>query len=121
MKPLLSKELPSFVSRFGNFVNAEIRSIDVISPTTMNVVIACQDMARGFDWLTINLELSNITDARLLEESKLSLIDMNDGMSIIYEDDKFAWGIGDYHNLSSIKNSTSYIVSSNIKFEEGAF
>ncbi len=121
MKPLLAKELPSFVSRFGNFVDAQIRSIDVISPTTINVIIACQDMARGFDWLSINLELSNITDARLLEESKLSLIDMSDGISIIYDDNKFAWGVGAYDNLSSIKNSTTYIVSSNIKFKEGAF
>ena len=121
VKPLLAKELPNFTSRFGNFVDAEIRSINVISPTTMNVVIACQDSARGFDWLTITLECSNITDAILLDDSKLSLVDMSDGASLIYEGGSFAWGIGSYNSLSGIKNATSYIISSSIKYEEGSF
>ena len=121
MKPLLPKELPSFIKRFGNFIDAEIRTIEVISPTTMKVVIACQDSARGFDWLTINLEFTDISDARLLDNSKLPLIDMSDGISLIYEDNSFAFGIGDYYNLSGIKNATSYIISSSIKYEEGSF
>ena len=121
MKPLLSKDIPNFVKRFGNFVDAEIRTIEVVSPTTMRVAIACQDSARGFDWLTITLECSDILDARLLDDSKLSLIDMSDGASIIFEDDNFAFGIGDYHNLSGIKNAISYIISSSLKYEEGPF
>ena len=87
----------------------------------MKVVIACQDSARGFDWLTIDLECSDIIDARLLEDSKLSLIDMSDGITFINEDNYFAFGIGNYHNLSGIKNATCYIVSSSIKYEEGLF
>ncbi len=121
MKPLLPKDLPSFVKRFGNFVDAEIRAVEVLSPRAMKVVIACQDSARGFDWLTISLEFNNITDARLIDDSKLSLIDMNDGMSLIYENSDFAWSIGNYHNLSGMKNATSYIISSSIKYEEGLF
>ncbi|MEA2091590.1 MAG: hypothetical protein U9O83_04385 [Campylobacterota bacterium] len=121
MKPLLVKELPNFISRFGNFIDAEIRSIDIISPTTAKVIIACQDSARDFDWLTINLEFSYITDARFLEESKLSLLDMSDGASLIFEEGDFAFGIGNYHNLSGMKNAVSYIISSNIKYEEGLF
>jgi len=121
MKPLLAKELPNFTSRFGNFIDAEIRSIEVLSPISMKVVIACQDSARGFDWLTLNLEFSAVSDARLLEDSKLSLIDMSDGVSLIYEDNNFGFGIGEYHNLSGIKNATSYIISSSIKYEEGQF
>ena len=121
MKPLLAKDLPNFVKRFGNFVDAEIRSVEIISPTIMQLLIACQDTARGFDWLTLNLEFSVISDARLLEESKLSLVDMSDGISLINEDSTFAFGIGDYHNLSGIKNATSYIISSSMKYEEGPF
>ncbi len=121
MKPLLPKELPNFIKRFGNFIDAEIRSIDFISPTTMVVVIACQDSARGFDWLTLNLECIGITDAIILEDSKLSLVDMSDGMSIIYNDGNFAWGVGSYDSISGIKSATSYIISSTIKYEEGLF
>ena len=121
MKPLTANQLPDFVKRFGDFVDAEIRSLELISPTVMRVVIACQDSARGFDWLTLNIELSGVSDARLLENSKLSLVDMSDGISLINEDSTFALGIGDYHNLSGIKNAISYIISSSIKYEEGQF
>ncbi len=121
MKPILAKELPNFVKRFGNFVDAEIRCVEVTSATTMKIRVACQDSARGFDWLTLNLELNGITDARLLEDSKLPLVDMNDGISLIHEQNSFAFGIGNYNNLSGIKNATSYIISSSIKYEEGSF
>ena len=121
MKPLLAKDLPNFVKRFGNFIDAEIRTIEVVSPTATRVVLACQDSARGFDWLTLNLEFANITDARLLDNSKLSHIDMSDGANIIYEENAFAFGIGDYNNLSGIKNAVSYIISSSLKYEEGPF
>ena len=121
MKPLLANDLPNFVKRFGSFVDAEIRSIEVISPSVMQLVIACQDSARGFDWLTLSLEFSGITDARLLEESKFSLVDMSTGISIINEENCFAFGIGEYDNLSGIKNAISFIISSSIKYEEGKF
>lgn len=121
MKPLLAKDLPNFIKRFGNFLDAEIRSVEVISSTVMQVVIACQDSARGFDWLTLNLEFSGVTDAVLLDNSKLTLVDMSDGISLINEDKTFAFGLGDYNNLSGIKNALSYIISSSIKYEEGSF
>jgi|OM-RGC.v1.028079841 hypothetical protein len=121
VKPLLAKDLPNFTSRFGNFVDAEIRSVEVISATIIQVIIACQDSARGFDWLTLNFEFSAVSDARLLDNSKLNLVDMSEGISLINEDNYFAFAIGDYHNLSGIKNATSYIISSSIKYEEGQF
>ena len=121
MKPLIRKDLPIFLERFGHFVDCELRSIEVTSPTTMLVTVAAQDTARGFDWLSIKLEFNGVSDARLLENSQLSHVDLNDGINIIYEDDKYAFGIGNYTNLSSIKNSTCYITSSTLKYEEGAF
>lgn len=121
MKPLLAKEVNSFLQRFGNFIDCEFRSIEVTSPTTMLVTLAGQDSARGFDWLSIKLEFSGVSDARLLENSKLSHVDVNDGINIIYEDDKYTFGIGNYTNLSSMKNSTCYITSSTLKYEEGLF
>ena len=121
MKPILAKELPTFVKRFGNFVDTEVRSIKVISASTITVTIACQDSARGFDWLTISLEFNSITDAKLVDDSKLSLIDMSDGISLINEENNFAFGIGNYTKLSGIKNAISYIISSNIKYEEDSF
>ncbi|MFT5835878.1 MAG: hypothetical protein ACI9RG_000771 [Sulfurimonas sp.] len=121
MRPLLSKELPLFLKRFGNFVDAEIRSFEMPSPTTIKVIIACQDEARGFDWLTLHLEFSSILDAKLIDNSKLSYIDLSEGMNIIYENDIFHFCVGNYTTASGIKNAVSYIMSSNIKYEEKPF
>ena len=119
MKPITNVE--QFVKRFDGFKDGEIRSIKVISPTTMLVTLAGQDTARAFDWITINLEFNGVSDARLLDDSKLSLIDMSDGISIINENNKFGFGIGECINLSGIKNATAYIESDNLKYEEGSF
>nr|WP_321267247.1 hypothetical protein [uncultured Sulfurimonas sp.] len=121
MKPLLAKDLPNFVNRFGNFIDAEIRSIEIISPTTMLASIACQDSARSFDWLTLKLEFSGVSDARLLESSKFSFIDMNDGISILNQENNFLFAIGKYDTISGIKNASTYIISSFIKYEEKSF
>ena len=121
MKPLLAKDLPTFLERFGNFIDAEFRHVEVISPTTMNITLACQDSARGFDWITINLEFSGINDARLLDNSKLLHVDMADAASIITEDNNFAFGLGKYSTILSIKNSAFYIICENIKYKEGSF
>ncbi|WP_321779595.1 hypothetical protein [Sulfurimonas sp.] len=121
MKPLLSTELPNFLKRFGDFVDAEIRSMEAISPTVIQVVIAAQDSARGFDWLSISLEFSNITDAKLINNSKLSLVDMSEGLTLFFQDNYFVLSINNYNNLSSVKDALFYIISSSIKYEEGLF
>jgi hypothetical protein len=121
MKPLLSKELPIFIKRFGNFIDAEIRCVEIVSPTTIKVIIACQDGARAFDWITLELKFSGISDAKLLDNSKLSYVDTSSGMNIIYENDNFHFCIGNYNSVSGIKNAVSYIISSNIKYEENSF
>ncbi|WP_324171758.1 hypothetical protein [Sulfurimonas sp.] len=121
MKPLLKTELPNFLKRFGNFIDGEIRSIDIISPTIIKVTMAAQDSARGFDWLSINLEFSNIIDAKLIENSKLSLLDTSEGLALFFQDDCFAFSISNYTNLENVKNSLFYIISSNIKYEEDLF
>ena len=121
MKPLLAKDLPSFLKRFGNFVDGEIRSIEITSPLDMKVIIAGQDQARGFDWITVELEFDSVSDAKLLDSSKLSLLDMSDGISLLNENAQFYFGVDSYNSASSIKNSICYIISSSIKYKEGNF
>lgn len=119
MKPL--QNIEAFLKRFDNFKGGEFRSIEVISPTKMIITLAGQDEARAFDWLTIAFECNNITDAKLLDATKLSLLDMSEGVSIINTHDTVAFGIGDCYNISSIKTSSIYIECSHIKYEERAF
>lgn len=121
MRPLLAKNLNSFLARFSNFTDGELRSIEIVSSTTIKITLAGQDSARGFDWVTICFEFSGVSDAKLLNDSKLSLIEMSSGINIIYEDDNFIFGIGEYKSLQNIKNSICFIISSTLKYEEGAF
>ena len=121
MKPLTLKELPTFVARFSHFEDAEFRSLDIISPLEINITLAVQDSARAHDWITITLKFSGVNDARLLESSRLHLLDMTQGANIIKDDNSFAFGIGECYNISTIKSSSCYILSSSLKYEEGPF
>ncbi len=112
MKPLLVKEIDSFLKRFGNFTDGEVREVKLLSPTLINITIACQDEARGFDWITIDIELSGVSDATLIDDSQLLHLDMSDGILIENKDNKF---------YLSVKNATFQIVSENIKYQEGQF
>lgn len=112
MRPLLTKEIDSFLKRFGNFVDGEIREVKLISPTVIEMTIAGQDEARGFDWITVNFEFSGVSNATLTDESQTIHVDMNDGISIENVDNKF---------VLSIKNATFKIVSQAIKYQEGQF
>ena len=120
MKPLLAKDLAAFMQRFNNFKDGEFRSLEVISPTTMKIILAGQDEARAFDWISIELEFNGVSDARLLDSSKLHLVDMSDGVNLIH-DKKIAFGIGEYDNISSMKSSTCYIICKDVKYQEGTF
>ena len=119
MKPITN--IKEFLERFDNFKDAEFRTIEVLSATNMKIVFATQDRARAFDWLTIELELNGVNDARLLDEAKLSHVDMSDGISLIKESDSIGFCIGEYKTLDSVKDSICYIVSSSIKYNEGPF
>lgn len=119
MKPLTNTK--EFLKRFDNFKHGEFRSIEVISPTTIVVTLAGQDRAREFDWLGMKLEFNSVSDARILENDKLLLIDMSDGISIINENNRFAFGIGICYNISNIKTSTCHIECLNIKYKEISF
>lgn len=112
MRPLLVKDLPTFLQRFNNFEDGEFRHLEVLSPTDFKIIIATQDTSRDFDWITIDFELSGTTSANLLDNSKLSLIDMSDGINISHNGTNFA---------IEILNSTFYIECTTIKYQEGAF
>lgn len=121
MKPLLKKDIEGFLKRFGSFVDAEFRSIEILSPTSLKITLAAQDSAREFDWITVDLEFNGINDAKLLDNSKLSYIDTNEGITLISENSRFAFAIGGYSNFSNITDSACYIKADSLKYKEGIF
>lgn len=109
------------LERFCNFKDAEFRSIDIISQTEIKLTFATQDSARDFDWITVALEFNGISDAKLLKESHISLVDMSDGISIIKDENRFAFAIGECYNISTIKSASCFIIASSLKYQEGLF
>ncbi|MEN4053056.1 MULTISPECIES: hypothetical protein [Sulfurimonas] len=121
MKPLHNSEITKFLERFDDFKESEIHSLKIISPTEIEITLTAQDKARAYDWLTLSILFSGVNDAKLIDESKLAYIDLDDGVSIIKEGNNFAFALGRYQNISSLKDAQLYIISQNIKYNEGAF
>ena len=121
MKALHTKTLQTFVERFSNFKDAEIRSCSPIDPQTISITLAVQDSARAFDWITITLVFTEVSDARLLDENRLGIIDMRDGASLLYDEDLFAFGLGECYNIKNTKSASCYIIANAVKYEEGLF
>lgn len=121
MKPLLASQLESFLDRFNFCREGEFRSFEVLDPTTFVLTYAVQDKAKEYDWITLSLLFSDVEDARLLDENKMRMANMDDGISLFYEDGKFYFSYGYSQNIRAISNATYYIITKNIKFEEGQF
>lgn len=107
--------------RFNSFIDSEFKELVVIDPRSFKLTLNVQDKARDFDWIGLEFNFDGVSDAHLVDSSKLKFIDTSDGVSIFEENQKFYFGVGSYQNDSSIKNSQLYFVSNTIKYEEIAF
>ena len=121
MKPLNSSQTAKFLERFDDFKGSEIRSLEILSASEMKLTLAAQDKARDYDWITINLLFTDISDARLVDDSKLAFLDMDEGVTILFDENQYGFSVGSYSNLSSLKDAALYIIAKNIKYDEGAF
>jgi hypothetical protein len=121
MKPLTPQEIPSFQERFSNFEDAEIRSLKVVDATTLQLILATQDKARGFDWVELCMEFSGVCDAHLPKDSQLDFIETSEGFSLLYKDSLYGCGTGNACSIETIKNSTCYILAQTIKYQENLF
>ena len=121
MKPLLQTQLKEFNKRFNNFQDAEFREVKILSANEIELTLALQDANRDFDWITLTLSFSEVVDARLIDEEKLHLLDMSEGAVLIYDENMFAFGIGACYNISTIKNTSFYVLSKSLKYKEGSF
>ena len=109
------------LKRFDNFKNADLRSLEIISPTHIKLTVAVQDNARAFDWITLTLDFFGVSDAKLLEQKKLKFIDMSEGVTLLNTDQQFAFAIGACYNIQAVKNSIFYIIFKDLKYTEGQF
>jgi hypothetical protein len=121
MKPLLKKDIPSFLERFCHFENGEISSFRILSPIEMQITIKTQDTSRDYDWCSITLLFHGIIDAKLLKDTQLTHFPMDDGISLLIDDDNFAFALGACYNIATLKHSSCYIITKTIKYQEKPF
>lgn len=109
------------LQRFDNFKDSELRSLEVVTPMHVKLTVAVQDSARAYDWITLEIDFIGVSDARLVDQNKLQFIDMNEGVNLLHVEGQFAFAIGACYNIQAVKNSTLYIMSQDIKYQEGQF
>ena len=121
MKILSPSAIESLLDRFDNFVDAEFRSVEVVDPFKIKVTLATQDKTRDFDWITLTLLFSEVKTANLIEETRLGLLDTEDGCSLIFDNSHFAFCVGKCYNSASLQSTPFFIVAKTLKYEEGSF
>jgi hypothetical protein len=108
------------LERFEHFKDAEFRSAEIISATHIKLTFGVQDKARAYDWITMVFDFHGVSDAKLIEDTKIDFIDMSDGISIL-KDRLFSFAIGEYNNITNINDSIFYIKADDIKYTQGQF
>ena len=121
MKPLHVSQIESFNKRFNWLIDSELRRVDISSPTTIVIVFSVQDENRAFDWINLELEVSGVSDAHLVDENKIPFIDMSDGVNILYEDNNVIISVGKYNTFESANNASLFIKGDTLKYQENTF
>jgi hypothetical protein len=121
MKPLLPNKTKELLTRIDNAIDGEIRSVVMNSPTNFTIELSVQDRNRGNDWINMAFEVDGVRNAALIEDSKLGLIDMSEGISIVFEDGTCGLAIGEYSSMEALKDAKLYLTGSSLKYEERPF
>lgn len=121
MKPLLQKDIKTFVERFDHFKDSELKELQVLSPQHITLTLTAQDTQREFDWICVQLDFHQITDAQIVDNDKLPFLDFADGVSLFYDKESFFFGLGNYTNSHAISDAQLFIQASSIKIQELPF
>jgi len=121
LRPLLKNKSPELLTRIDNATDGELISVVMNNPQNFTVELSVQDKNRGYDWINIAFEIEGIVDAKLVEEHKLTFIDMTEGISLLYEEGLALLAIGKYNTLQSAKGATIFLEGTTIKYEERPF
>lgn len=100
------------MERIDHAKDGQLRSITVLSPTSIAIRFSVQDRARGFDWIDIVFQVDGVNDAKLISEPLISSMDMSEGITV--ESDGMA--IGAYKGR--LREASMYITGASIGYEE---
>jgi len=111
------EEINSLLKKYKNFIGAQVRSIRTTSETSKVMTLVLQD-DDGEDISSVKLEFINVNSSRTLPDSALAYMDMMSGISIIYENEKYAFTIGRATTMLAVHNTPVFIISDDIKIED---
>jgi len=121
MKPLQANKVKELLTRIDNAIDGEIYAITMNNPQNFTIELSVQDKNRGYDWINIAFEIDGISDARLIENEKLSLVSLDEGISLLSENGSVGIAIGRFMTLSALKDAAIYLIGSSVKYEERSF
>jgi hypothetical protein len=121
MKPLLPNKTAELLTRIDDATDGELVSIIMNNPQNFTVELSVQDKNRGYDWINIAFEIDGVIDANLLDEGKLSLVDMSEGITLLFEEGLYGIGVGDYKSIEALKSAPVYLIGNALKYEERPF
>jgi hypothetical protein len=105
------------MERFDYAKGGELVSVDILSPTSFKIALTVQDKNRAFDWVNLNFECSETSDAKLVSDAALKAIDMEEGINISFEEEFIRIGFGSDEYLSSPLS----LCTNTLKYEESPF
>ena len=117
MKNLNKTDLNAFLERFDYARGGELVSVDILSPTSFKIALTVQDKNRAFDWVNLNFECSETSDAKLVSDAALKAVDMEEGINISFEEEGVKIGFGSDEYLSSPLS----LCANTLKYEESPF
>ena len=105
------------MERFDYARGGELVSVDILSPTSFKIALTVQDKNRAFDWVNLNFECSETSDAKLVSDAALKAINMEEGINISFEEECVRIGFGSDEYLSSPLS----LCMNTLKYEESPF
>ena len=121
MKPLNTNKLPELLTRIDQAINGELYSITMNNPQNFTVELSVQDKNRGYDWINIAFEIEGVSDAKLLEDKQLTLVDMSEGITLLHKASSILFAIGNYNSIESAKSAVMFLEGTSLKYEERPF
>ncbi len=121
MRPLHVSQIEVFNKRFNNLIDAELIRVDINSATAITLIFNVQDENREFDWIGLELQVSGVSDAKIVDDNKIPFIDMSDGVSILHENSSVIISIGKYRSFETANNAPLFVKGSTLKYKENTF
>lgn len=111
--------LGQLLARIENGRYGEIRHLTTLSPTSIEIRLSVQDTARGYDWIDIAFVINGVSDAKLVSDNVLGLLDMREGISAQIDIDRCGVAVGEC--LGRLNESSLYIIGTSMGYKELPF